>query len=304
MLYTTQDESLQKQDYARHIKIMQILLGLQIILGVTIQPYLLYKLKGNLKMFVVMEYLALFGISVIEICKVEYVLKDYFKSADSNIFILYRIEILSVVERHCIYARKGMLALIVLDFYQLVTNPLEFKEYSAMCNQVRRGFVMFTIVTLFLPFKYIRFVLEMLNLEMDILFAVNLMFWIRKTQLVEDLVSSSVFYVGIIIFISVLLHRMVRQEKEKESQQATNQAKVRPLILATTTFLVVMVSSYVVEMVMMLRKEILKSSSQDLVFKSDIFLQIYYYHEGVSGFVVMMSFFFWFPRLRPSLKQK
>ena len=197
-----------------------------------------------------------------------------------------------------------MLALIVLDFYQLISNPLEFKEYTAMCNQLKRGLVMLAIVTVILLFSYVKFVLQLINFEMDLVFALNLLGWMMKKQFAADLITSSLFYLGITIVSSVLLYRMIRLEKTPESQPGTSQAKVRPLILATLTFLVVMVSSYIVEIVKMLREKILKSSYQDVVSNSEILLQIHYYHEGVCGFVLMMSFFFWFPRLRPKLRQK
>ena len=101
---------------------------------------------------------------------------------------------LSIIERHCIYTRKGMLALIVLDFYQLISNPLEFKEYTAMCNQLKRGLVMLAIVTVILLFSYVKFVLQLINFEMDLVFAQNLLGWMMKKQFAADLITSSLFY--------------------------------------------------------------------------------------------------------------
>ena len=289
---------------------MQIILVLQVILGVTIQPYLLYKLKGNMKTFVFMEYLALFGISVIELCKFEHMFKSYGRRASGilsdlsfvNVF-LYQLEILSIIERHCIYVRKGILTLIILDFYQLLSNPLEFKEYTSKCNQLKRSLVMFTFTVIILLFNYVMVIMKYLNFELGYIFAQNPLYWMISKELVAGLVSSSLFYIGITVLSSVLLYHMVRQEKSLDSQPGTNQAKVRPLILATVTFLVVIVSSYIMELVMILREKIMKSSRDDVVPPSDIIRHVHYYHEGVCGFVVMMSLFFWFPRLRPTQKQ-
>ena len=288
---------------------MQIILILQVIFGLTIQPYLLYKLKGNLKIFVLMEYFALFGISVVELCRVEFINKAYHAKKDddygeASFAYLYKTTLINTIERHCVFTRKGTLALIVNDFHQLVSHPLEFKEYSAWKNQLRRGILMFLVITFLLLFNYVKGLLLFLSFDIDYVIFMKAGWWMYQNEWHEGWITPSIFYAGIMIILSRSLYHMVSKKKEFDTQQATNQAKVCPLILATVIFSVIIVSSFLIELITALREEIIKGDMKDLIYDAEVIWLIRQCHEGVCGFVVMLSFFFLFPRLRPSWKSK
>ena len=157
-----QDESLIKQ----HIKLISmatyLLLACQLINGITIQPYLVYKLRGNLKVVTFVEYISFFVITAAELYKGK-VFYDYLE-IDLQTKIMkgqYQRELLhaiATIQKHMSSIRKCMLTLITSDFRQLICHPICFKEYMLFRKQIsRHAFILaFTFFSLRLTmFEYL-----------------------------------------------------------------------------------------------------------------------------------------------------
>ena len=120
-----------------------ILIVFQSVIGITIQPYLIYKLKGNLKIYTIVEYASLLGRSVTEFCTFKYIMSSNLELEIQDIIVggldyLTLLHVATITKRHFSYLRKCALTLIVSDFHQLTSKPIQFEEFMSFRNQVVR----------------------------------------------------------------------------------------------------------------------------------------------------------------------
>ena len=151
--FHTQDESPLKQYYGARTIAIQGLLLFQLIAAISLQPYLLYRLKGNLKIFTLVEYITIFGITLAELLKMKYITYRYMEMSQTGeisqmtqglFFINYR-HVIEIIQRHCSYLRKCVLTLIITSFDKMILDPLRFKEYMELKNQMLRYSVFFIL---------------------------------------------------------------------------------------------------------------------------------------------------------------
>ena len=250
-----------------------------------------------------MEYTSLLGRSVIDICTLKFIISSNLELHIQDIIIeglhhLTLLHVAAITKRHFSYLRKCMLTLIVSDFNQLTSKPIQFEEFMSFRNQIGRYsyFFAFSIFVLF-P-EYLRIVSAAL-FNHD---AKRLYFHLSSHKLTYDIVSSLIFH---ILSLAICLKSLTETRKTDIEMRANGdvvKSNIRPLIFAMTTFMLVIISSFIIELLtFQYRIKYSVGSNMNMSNMGKIIHWIFFAFEGFSGIVVMASLMVWFPRLRPTL---
>ena len=279
---------------------LYMLLVIQLVIGMTIQPYLIYKLKDNLKIYTVVEYASLLGRTVTEFCILKFIFSSNLKLEIQDIIIggldhLNLLQVAAITKRHCSYLRKCVLTLIVSDFDQLTSNPMQFVEFMRFRNQIVRYsfFVAFCSFALFPDYLQIISAATFDNHH-------QLYHHLSSHKLIYDIFSSLTFHIAIFAICLRCLTRTRKTDIEMRACSDANKSNIRPLLFTMITFMLVIVPSFIIELLTFPCDKTVYSVHADNS-SCRIIYWISFGYEGLSGIVVMASLFVWFPRLRPTM---
>ena len=276
---------------------LYIFIVCQLVIGITLQPYLIYKLKGNLKIFTIVEYTSLLGRTVTEFCTFKFITASYLELGFHDIFIegmdyVNYLRTVATVTKHCSYLRKCVLTLTVSDFNQLILNPIQFAEFMRLRNQIVRYSLFFAFSIFVLCPEY--FQIAAIAVFND---HTSLYHHLRSHKLTYDIVSSLAFHIIILAKGLECLTKMRKTYIMKKANSDSNKAKIGPLLFATTTFMVIIIISFIIELLTFPCPSFVLTMNPSCL----IIHWTSFGYEGFSGFVVMILLLVWFPRLRPTL---
>ena len=219
-------------------------------------------------------------------------------------FINYR-HVIEIIQRHCSYLRKCVLTLIITSFDKMISDPIRFKEYMELKNQMLRYSVFF-ILTLFIFLPG-----YMINAIPLVTFRIHYLHWVYSVwfrchgQLIYHISSSVVFHTAILIICLRCMMSMRQRNKEMRQNSDSSKTNILSVIFASTTFVILIIISFIIEFLSL----VLASNSRAYIFGveslqlevdySDVLDWIFLFYEGINGLVAMASLFLWFPSIRP-----
>ena len=214
-------------------------------------------------------------------------------------FFNYR-HVIRIVQRHCSYLRKCVLTLIITSFDKMILDPLRFKEYMELKNQMLRYSVFF-VLTLFIVLPgYVINAIPLVTFRIPYLHWVYRVWFQWHGQLIYNISSSVVFHAAILIICLRCMTSMRRRNKEMRQNSDSSKTNILSVIFASSTFVILIIISFVIEFLSLVRGYIISFESLQLeVDYLDVLDWISLSYEGINGLVAMASLFFWFPSIRP-----
>ena len=305
-----QEESVGKQSMKLISIVSYALLACQVINAITIQPYLVYKLRGNLKIVTFVEYISLFVITASQLYKVNvtyhYIaleLQMKIKHGQYNRNLLHAI---GTIQTHSSNIRKCMLTLITSDFRQLIFDPIRFKEYMRFKNQISRYLFILVFTFFFLVPDYVRIIIVALTNHKDY---IHLIGWTLKyvdplspSGFEFVMIATVIFYVVLLVVCGVNLVKIKRKEIEMKANSESCKTNIRSLIFMVFTITTLIFIAFVIALYRIIRG---RMNAYVDVRRVNIYVDIPFifslFYEGITGLVVTFSLLAWFPQLRPTL---
>ena len=213
------------------------------------------------------------------------------------------LHVTASIQRHCSYLRKCALTLIASDFNQLISHPIQFADFMRFRNQIVRYFYFFAFSICVLGTNYFEIIVYVLfngDISHSRLYVVQ---HLKRYKQTYNIISSVVFHIVILAICLRCLFKMRKSHITMIAHRDTSKAKIRQLLFATTTFVVVIFLSFIIELLTFLFR-FGKNSFHYIVNQNVSYSPIFWIsfgYEGFSGFVVMITLFVWFPKLRPIL---
>ena len=305
-----QGESVVKQSMKFISIASYALLACQVINAITIQPYLVYKLRGNLKIVTFVEYISLFVITASHLYKVNvtyhYIaleLQTKIKHGQYNRNLLHAI---GTIQTHSSNIRKCMLTLITSDFRQLIVNPIRFKEYMRFKNQISRYLFILAFTFFFLVPNYVRIIIVALTNHKDYM---HLIGWTLKyvdplspSGFEFVMIATVIFYVVLLVVCGVNLVKIKQKEIEMKANSESCKTNIQSLIFMVFTITTLIFIAFVIALYRIIRGRInVYVDVRHVNMYVDIPFIFSLFYEGIIGLVVTFSLLACFPQLRPTL---
>ena len=301
-----QKESFAKQKISIVCITVYLLLGFQLINAITIQPYLFYKLRGNLKIVTFFEYISLFIITAAELFKVMNL--HEFLDLDFQMKMMYTYKMnnqdlaIRTIQKHSSNIRKCMLTLITSDFYQLISNPIGFQEYMLLRNQISRYASMIAFTCFLLMPYYIRIIAVAVTTYAD---RWDIQRWMKyidpnaPASFAYRIVETVLFHVTIIVLCSFNLIKIKQSDIEMKKNLESCKTNIRSLIFMVMTIATMIFIAFIIDLHSIIKKRNGHYTILDHTIQSNIPYWISLCYEGITGFVVTASLLVFFPQLRP-----